>query len=136
MISKIGSSTPSPTLFPLYLHYKLSPVSTSTYLYPLHIAIHPPNSFNSIASSSPLIGPHNAKQSAFCPPPPHFYTACRSSPPSPVQSINLFLLSAPLFLPSVCQHSPDPLTPNIYTFCLALALHHLPTTFSLECCSA
>ena len=29
---------------------------------------------------------------------------------------------------------PDPLTPNIYTSCLALTLHHLLTTSSFECC--
>ena len=128
MMSKIGFFTSSPSLFPLYHHYKLAPVSTSTYRFPHHIAIHPSNP---ITSSSPLIGTHNEKQSASHPPPTHLYTACRFSPPSLVQSIYPFLLSTLQFLPSVSSAHSNPVLPNIYTFCLTLTLDLTPSAWSV-----
>ena len=128
MISNIGFFTSSPSLFPLYHYYKLAPVSTSTYGFPHHIAIH---SSNSITSSSPLIEPHNAKQSASLPPPTHVYTACRSSPPSSVQPICPFYSQLRSSSPQFRHHTPDPLTPNIYTSCLTLTLDLTPSAWSV-----
>ena len=117
MISKISFSTSTPTLFPLYHHYKLTPVSTSTNLFPHHIAIHPPNSI-----SFPLIGLHNAKQSAPHPRPPTCtYTASRSSPPSSVQSIYMHVST--LNSAQFRQYTPNPLTPYVYTSCFTLTLY-------------
>ena len=91
MISNIGFFTSSPSLVPLYHHYKLTPVSTSTYGFPHHIAIH---SSNSITSSSPLIEAHNAKQSASLPPPTHVCTADPLLPPQSSPSVHSTLNSA------------------------------------------
>ena len=108
IISEISFSTSSPTLFPLYHHYKLAPVSPY-----------------SITSSSPLMGPHNAKQSVSRPPPPQLYTACRPSPPSSISPSTRFYSQLHCSSPQFHQHPLD-LTSNIYTSCLKLTLHFFP----------
>ena len=122
---KIAFSTSCPTVFPLYHHYKLAAVSTSTCPFPLHIAIHPLNSYNSITSSSPLIGPHNAKQSASCPPPPTCTLLADPLLPPQSNPSTSFYSQLRSSSPKFHQHPLDPLTLNIYISCLALTLHQL-----------
>ena len=83
----------------------LRPVSMSTYHFPLRIASHPPNLYNALTSSSPLIEPPKTKQSASRPPLPQLYTACRSSPPPSVQSIDLRVSTLNLEFPPLSWES-------------------------------
>ena len=128
MISKISFSTSTPTLFPLCHHYKLTPVSTSTNLFPHHIAIHPPNSV-----SFPLIGLHNAKPSAPRPQPPTCtYTASRSSPPSSVQSICMFLLSTLLSFVNTLRILLHPMSTHLVSHWLFIFCPYWQLEFSVQ----